>query len=391
MNMNDDIVNRAVDLILSQNNKSQNPGKNQLSDYLPYSSTPINKVPPQSHPSLLQQSTSSPTTFLNQQISPPKTQINFLVNSNNNDPGNNNIGISKINTNNNTKFNLKTSPSQVTHSRNTSFGLKEISKRVMEIIKESGQTTYKAISDQIVSEINEKSVKDEKNIRRRIYDSLNVMKSMKLFHKDKESKVIMWNYEQEINPLNSNMNYSNFDDNNENKNKTIELDEDKSEGNLANNNTISNKSNENNTQCGNSKNENSKIQELKNQIKEKTEKNYLLTRELQGLKNILERNRKINDSIKESDKLYFPFIVIEMPNNKNKTKNNSSDNNNNTIFNTKEKINKNKDQKINIVLSEDKRSAYFSFNSIGGMYGDLDAVSKIGNHEKFFKQDNKKQ
>ena len=56
-------------------------------------------------------------------------------------------------------------------SRNTAFGLKEISKRVMEIIKQSGQTTYKAISDQIVNEINEKSAKDEKNIRRRIYDS----------------------------------------------------------------------------------------------------------------------------------------------------------------------------------------------------------------------------
>ena len=70
----------------------------------------------------------------------------------------------------------------------------------MEIIKQSGQTTYKAISDQIVNEINEKSIKDEKNItkdekniRRRIYDSLNVMKSMKLFHRDKNSKTIMWN------------------------------------------------------------------------------------------------------------------------------------------------------------------------------------------------------
>ena len=49
----------------------------------------------------------------------------------------------------------------------------------MDIIKQSGQTTYKAISDQIVNEINEKNEKDEKNIRRRIYDSLNVMKSMK--------------------------------------------------------------------------------------------------------------------------------------------------------------------------------------------------------------------
>ena len=35
------------------------------------------------------------------------------------------------------------------NSRNTSFGLKEISKRVMEIIKLNGQTTYRSISDQI--------------------------------------------------------------------------------------------------------------------------------------------------------------------------------------------------------------------------------------------------
>ena len=92
--------------------------------------------------------------------------------------------------------------SHLQNSRNTAFGLKEISKRVMDIIKQSGQTTYKAISDQIVNEINQKDSKDEKNIRRRIYDSLNVMKSMKLFHRDKSSKTIMWNYDQEFDPLN---------------------------------------------------------------------------------------------------------------------------------------------------------------------------------------------
>ena len=70
-------------------------------------------------------------------------------------------------------------------SRNSGFGLKEISNRVREIIKRVGTTSYKEISDEIVSEINEKNIKDEKNIRRRIYDSLNVMKSMKFFKKDK--------------------------------------------------------------------------------------------------------------------------------------------------------------------------------------------------------------
>ena len=52
----------------------------------------------------------------------------------------------------------KNSPKIKSHyqsSRNTAFGLKEISKRVMEIIKQSGKTTYKAISDQIVNEISD--------------------------------------------------------------------------------------------------------------------------------------------------------------------------------------------------------------------------------------------
>ena len=50
----------------------------------------------------------------------------------------------------------------------------------MEIIKQSGKITFKEISEQTINEINENILKDEKNIRNRIYDSLNVMKSMKL-------------------------------------------------------------------------------------------------------------------------------------------------------------------------------------------------------------------
>ena len=55
-------------------------------------------------------------------------------------------------------------------TRSFGFGLKEISNRVREIIKRVGTTSYKEISDEIVNEINEKNTKDEKNIRRRIYD-----------------------------------------------------------------------------------------------------------------------------------------------------------------------------------------------------------------------------
>ena len=222
--------------------------------------------------------------------------------------------------------------SHLSNSRNTAFGLKEISKRVMEIIKQSGQTTYKAISDQIVNEINEKNTKDdkktkdEKNIRRRIYDSLNVMKSMKLFHRDKNSKNIMWNYDQEFDPLNE------IDNKNEGDEKNNECKED-------------------------SKN----IIELKKNIKEKKEKCTLLSKELKGLKNVLERNNREDKNVEEINKLYFPFIVIEFQNNK--------------------------DPKINIALNEDQTKAHLGFDEAETMYGDLDMVSKIGNHPNFSKLD----
>lgn len=80
-------------------------------------------------------------------------------------------------------------------TRCSSFGLKEISKNVKNIVKTLKRTTYKEISDIIINEYNESlsDSKDEKNIRRRIYDSLNVMKAMKLFKKDKYEKYILWN------------------------------------------------------------------------------------------------------------------------------------------------------------------------------------------------------
>ena len=211
--------------------------------------------------------------------------------------------------------------SHLQSSRNTAFGLKEISKRVMDIIKQSGTTTYKAISDQIVNEINEKSSKDEKNIRRRIYDSLNVMKSMKLFRRDKNSKNILWNYDQELDPLNENENKNDFNE----KNKIDSGD----------------------------------IATLKKEIKEKRNKLDLLKMELIGLKNVLERNARENNKVPEDQKLYFPFIVIEFP--------------------------ANKDPKINVALNDNKTKAHFGFDEVISMYGDLDAVSKIGNHPNFSK------
>lgn len=219
------------------------------------------------------------------------------------------------------KFKVRTQ-----NSRNTAFGLKEISRRVMEIIKENGQTTYKMISDQIVGEINEKSLKDEKNIRRRIYDSLNVMKSMKLFHKDKRNKTIVWNWAQESDPLNETE-----DD--------LQVDEFEQSSNI--------------------RNDPNRILHLKREIEQKKEKQKLLVDELTGLKSILQRNQQQLPSNPQEKKVYFPFIVIEFP--------------------------KEYNDNVNIALNDNKSKAHFGFNIGEAMYGDLDAVAKIG---KLLKEQN---
>lgn len=100
--------------------------------------------------------------------------------------------------------NIKSKKLSSNHTRNSNFGLKEISKKVKEIVKKLKQATYKQISDVIVNEINEKDSKDEKNIRRRIYDSLNVMKAMNLFRKDTCNKYILWNGNAYLRGSNSN-------------------------------------------------------------------------------------------------------------------------------------------------------------------------------------------
>ena len=147
---------------------------------------------------------------------------------------------------------------------------------------------------------------------------------MKLFHRDKNSKTIMWNYDQEFDPLN-------------------EI-ENKNEGDDKNN------------EC---KEDSKNIIELKKNIKEKKEKCTLLSKELKGLKNVLERNNREDKNVEENNKLYFPFIVIEFQNNK--------------------------DPKINIALNEDQTKAHLGFDEAETMYGDLDMVSKIGNHPNFTK------
>lgn len=203
-------------------------------------------------------------------------------------------------------------------SRSSGFGLKEISNRVREIIKRVGTTSYKEISDEIVNEINEKNSKDEKNIRRRIYDSLNVMKSMKLFKKDKTTKKIVWNFFNE---------------------KTT---------------------NQINTLCDGESNEDGgifeKISKMKQEIHTKKTKLNVLQKQLECLNTILDRNKK-NENYDEGKRIYFPFIIIEFPENSH-----------------------NQENKIKVAMNETKTQAHFAFDSSNKLYGDLDAILKIGNN-----------
>jgi hypothetical protein len=212
-------------------------------------------------------------------------------------------------------------PQQV---RNNSYGLKEISNRVREIIKRNGQTSYKEISDEIVSEINQQGSKDEKNIRRRIYDSLNVMKSMKLFKKDKNSKKIVWNFIEDTNILDDdfNDNFNNLYNVNSNELKLL----------------------------------NDKIKDIDNKVNLKKQKYNALNLELLSLQSILDRNKKPNmENIDENKKIYFPFIIIEFP----------------------EKLNSSNEGKIKIAMNESRTKAHFGFDSANRLYGDLDAITKI--------------
>ena len=210
----------------------------------------------------------------------------------------------------------------ILNSRTNTLGLKEISNKVKEIMKRKGQTTYKEISDEIVAEIKGKGIKDEKNIRRRIYDALNVMKSINLFQKEKGSKKIMWNYS-------------------EGKNYIVPFE----------NNNIFNKKNYD-------KDYYDKINDLNNDISIKKKTLKVLSKELNSLKFIIERNKKNNINIDENTKIYFPFLIIEFPKNLNNQ-------------------NEDEENKIKVSMNENRTKAHFGFNAANKLYGDLDALSKI--------------
>lgn len=74
-------------------------------------------------------------------------------------------------------------------------GLRHFSLKVCEKVKLKGSTTYNEVADELVNEeIQNTSFDttncDQKNIRRRVYDALNVLMALQIISKDK--KEIRW-------------------------------------------------------------------------------------------------------------------------------------------------------------------------------------------------------
>ncbi|EAR92098.3 transcription factor e2f/dimerization partner (macronuclear) [Tetrahymena thermophila SB210] len=76
-------------------------------------------------------------------------------------------------------------------------GLRILSKEVLEIVREKNETTYKEVTDEIIQnrkKNNQKQVQEEQNIKRRVYDALNVLIAAELITKSKkQNKVIQYN------------------------------------------------------------------------------------------------------------------------------------------------------------------------------------------------------
>ncbi|KIH67981.1 transcription factor E2F/dimerization partner, partial [Ancylostoma duodenale] len=92
-------------------------------------------------------------------------------------------------------------PLENKHSVDKSMGLRHFSTKVCEKVKEKGRTNYNQVADELVAEyfaannmnseefltpIQERQKFDQKNIRRRVYDALNVLLAMNIICKRKK-------------------------------------------------------------------------------------------------------------------------------------------------------------------------------------------------------------
>ena len=88
----------------------------------------------------------------------------------------------------------------------TTLGLKEIAFKVKHIVKMSQITKYKEIADKLVNNVDVRSFQDSKNIRRRIYDALNVLKALGMFtNKNENPKSIFWNKDMNKSEINNDL------------------------------------------------------------------------------------------------------------------------------------------------------------------------------------------
>lgn len=73
-------------------------------------------------------------------------------------------------------------------------GLRHFSMKVCEKVESKGTTTYNEVADELVAELKDGTLEDghydEKNIRRRVYDAINVLMALDIIAKEK--KAIMW-------------------------------------------------------------------------------------------------------------------------------------------------------------------------------------------------------
>lgn len=73
-------------------------------------------------------------------------------------------------------------------------GLRSCAKEVCDKVREKGRTTYTEVANEIVTEtVSQTGDFDEKNIRRRVYDALNVLMALNIVHKEKnKERTISW-------------------------------------------------------------------------------------------------------------------------------------------------------------------------------------------------------
>lgn len=80
-------------------------------------------------------------------------------------------------------------------------GLRHFSMKVCEKVQKKGTTSYNEVADELVAEFsstdnhispNESQAYDQKNIRRRVYDALNVLMAMNIISKEKKRNKVDW-------------------------------------------------------------------------------------------------------------------------------------------------------------------------------------------------------